>query len=279
MADDKALRRVISIYNSFFDESPNTGPRRRKRSRKEADDTIYDSKPVDIGDIPTEANRPTSKQTISPPKSSGNVDAMKEAYNELYKSTPSKINPLLKWKTGEYNEQTGLCARYAYNLAVRYIQALRNRPLIDGYNFEPSGNARTPEFGNALLALGYTGERVGTNVDKTTLKSIIDSYSSKYSYGDVFVYFANDVSTDSDQSAYNYGHAQIYTGTINLSAPPGNNKTRSVWNSSKNSYQDKTFYAFSNWSSSVKDNYGANFVYNNRNHNRWTIWLYRSPDQ
>jgi hypothetical protein len=275
MADDKALKRITSIYNSFFSKSSPTPPVPPNPTPTPPGPTPT---PVDIGDVSTEVNRPTNRQVILPPKSSGNPEAMKKAYNELYKLTQSKINPQSKEKTGEYNEQTGFCARYTYSLALKYIQALKNQPLTDGYTFKPSGNARTAGFGNALLSLGYKGERIGTNVDKATLKSIIDSYSSKYAYGDVFVYFANDISNDSDQSAYHYGHAQIWTGVTNLSAPPGSQKSRSVWDGGKNSHINKIFYAFSNWSSSVKDNYGANFVYNNRNNNKWTIWLYRAPN-
>lgn len=267
MADTVALERIIAIYNSFFttSTSPDNNP-------------IIPDDNVNIGDIPTEANKPTSRaQALLPAKSNGKIhrDAMKEAYDEIYKNTPSKVNPLTKSKTGEYNEQTGYCARYVYNLALRYTKALRNQSLIDGYDFKPSGNARTANFGNSIVALGYTPQNVGTNVDRSTIIDIINSYNKIYSYGDIFVYYANDSAGESDLSAYNYGHAQIYTGTINLESPPGTNKKRSVWNGQQ--YQDKLFYSFGNWSSSVKDNYGVNFVYKNRNHNKWTIWLYRSP--
>jgi hypothetical protein len=75
--------------------------------------------------------------------------------------------------------------------------------------------------------------------------------TKKANYGDVAIYFATPPPRGNKRGKYRF-HAQIYTG---------------------NQYGD------TKWTTSVKDNYGSEFVYKNRPETPYTVYWFRIKDE
>ncbi len=185
-----------------------------------------------------DASAPTS--TSEPPASLDPLgvtrfNAMQKSYNAVF---------------SKFGEISGMCGQYSYNMAVNYCAILRSdndipkkrtnpvRPLAAG------GNANQNEkFWKNLVKLGYSQTKVGTNISKAKLNDLLKN--TVWGYGDVAIYYANDGSGTHVQ----YGHAQVYVGTINSVG----------------------------WSTSTKKNYGVANVYNRRPSNKWDFYILRAP--
>jgi hypothetical protein len=144
----------------------------------------------------------------------------------------------------EMGEEKGMCARWTYNLAYNYIANLRGTPNRK-INIPAGGNAKQENYFLNLVELnGYQRQNVAFNLNKQELRNLIST--TVWELGDIIVYYAND----GDGSHRVYGHTQIYVG-------------------GKSS---------SKWASSVRNNYGSSFIYNNRNSNCWNLLIFRAPN-
>lgn len=179
-------------------------------------------------------NTPTSTTPPPPsldPNSTSRFLAMQKSYNAVFKG---------------HGQKSGECARWSYNLALNYVRALRGNAQIAGVQLPAGGNAnQNILYYNNLVRLGYIITKVGNNISKQQLVSLINS--TTWGYGDVIAYYAND----GVGSHRTYGHTQIYVGTINSSK----------------------------WATSVSNNYGDSFVYGNRNSNKWDFYVFRAPSK
>jgi len=143
---------------------------------------------------------------------------------------------------------SGMCAQWTYNLAVNYIEYLEGRS-ISGPKLKAGGNANNNnEYYNNLTKLGYT-KTISRGLTKDQLQNSINNPSSPWGYGDVVAYYANDKPASGAITHWQYGHTQIYVGTINSSK----------------------------WSTSTATNYGTSFVYAGRNSNNWDLLVFRAP--
>ena len=167
-------------------------------------------------------------------------------------SSPSRREAMLESYTSVFNrdgENGTLCARYVYNLAINYKGWLSDESIKPN-QLAAGGNAnQNVEFYQNLKKLGYSQNKVATNVSKDRLKTLINS--TVFEYGDIIAYFATDPPLSGKNTHYVYGHTQIYVGDINGSG----------------------------WASSKKENYNTNFVYNIRLSDRWILYIFRAPSE
>ena len=202
------------------------------------------------------AGAPT-EETPVPAGLSGNEANRREAMKKSYDST-----------FNTFGEIAGMCGQYTYNLALNYVSWLRNDKAIPksrsgGRPLAAGGNANMDKrFWQNLVKLGYTQTKVGTNINKTQLKSKLKN--TNWQYGDAVVYYAND--GDRSASHVKYGHAQIWVGDIH---PIG---------SKISTLKGKQMRA-TGWTTSTKPNYGTAFVYNSRNSNKWDLYVFRAPNK
>lgn len=166
------------------------------------------------------------------PASPTRLEAMRTSFNKVFASTP---------------EQSGLCARYVYNLALNYCRALKGNSNIPGQFLPAGGNANNNQiFWLNLQKLGYTKKLVWQNGTKSNIINILNT--TTWGYGDIVVYYCND--GNQAQSHVRYGHTQIYVGD---SITP------------------------SRWATSEKNNYGDAFIYNSRTGDKWDLYVFRAP--
>jgi hypothetical protein len=151
-------------------------------------------------------------------------------------------------------QKSGACARWSYNLAKNYVSALRGNAQIPGTQIPAGGNAnQNLLYYNNLVRLGYTMTKVGNNIPKQQVISLINS--TTWGYGDIIAYYANDGAG----THRTYGHTQIYIGSIKGITSISADKRDSLW------------------ATSVSNNYGNAFVYGNRNSNKWDFYIFRAP--
>jgi hypothetical protein len=174
-------------------------------------------------------NVPSTNNPISPIR----INAIRKAFNATFKNGPAK--------------PSGKCARFTYNHAYNYSQALKDKALSDGASLPAGGNANENTYWSNIIQLGYTKTEVGKNITKDELRNIINS--TNWNIGDVVVYYGKG---DTNISAVKYGHTQMYTGGY---AQQGQN-----------------------WTSDLKTNYGTGFVYNSSNINCWDLIIFRAPN-
>lgn len=148
------------------------------------------------------------------------------------------------------NEVSGMCSRFVYNIAYGYKKG--KTPCNNKQIKNAGGHAKQMAFHENLKALGYKLDVEKYPLTKEELKAWIKK--DKVNIGDVYVYCSD---TSEAGSAAEYGHTQIYTGINNISSAAIKNK---------GAY---------NWASSVKNNYGTNFVYNDRP-GKWKLWIFRA---
>jgi hypothetical protein len=174
------------------------------------------------------------------PTSTSRFLAMQKSYNAVYR---------------DQSQEDSMCGRWTYNLAYNYIKALRGDNKIAGKQIDGKGHAREEIYRINLSKLGYTVTKVGSNVSKQQLISLINS--TIWGYGDVAIYCANDGAG----SHRRYGHTQIYIGNISGVPSTSINKRNS------------------GWATSVSNNYGSPFVYGDRNSNKWDFYVLRAPSK
>ena len=167
------------------------------------------------------------------PKSSRRIDAIKKSFNATFKNGEA-------YKAGK-------CARYTYNHAYNYTQALKGGALKNGANQPAGGNANQNTYWSKLVQLGYTQTQIGKNITKEEVKNFITSNS--FNVGDVLVYWGNG---DTSLGGVKYGHTQMYTGGY---AQVG-----------------------ANWTSDLYVNYKTGFVYNSKPINCYNLILFRAPN-
>ena len=138
--------------------------------------------------------------------------------------------------------------------ALNYVKALRGDNKIAGAQIPAGGNAnQNLLYYNNLIRLGYNITKVGNNIPKQQVISLINS--TTWGYGDIIAYYANDGAG----THRTYGHTQIYIGSIKGIISTSANKRDSLW------------------ATSVSNNYGNAFVYGNRNSNKWDFYIFRAP--
>ena len=195
----------------------------------------------------------------------------KFAYNRTYEM------PNINKGKGKGGEAPSLCARYVYNMA-RCLTTMFKDPNRDGglYGKNPSNatitnlqakatteglpsgtsaNARDQAFFNQLINLGYKRYDVGENISKDLTIDFINN-TIPLEPGDIIVYYGK--SGRKEDGAIKYGHVQFYLGQKG---------ERSLLN--KNNTTE--------WASSIKNNYGTEFVYRSKDINCWDLILFRSP--
>jgi len=176
--------------------------------------------------------------------------------SDLYKIVPSLPSALFSQNRRDamqksYNfvfkrdgEKKGWCARWTYNMAYNYVRFLKDQfpPMTQ----IPSGGAANQnlEYWSNLTKIGYTQHKIGTNISKERLAALINP-PYYYEYGDVVVYYAND----GEGSHRELGHTQICVGDINPVQ----------------------------WSSSLRLNYGAEFIYGSTDSNFWDFYIFKAP--
>jgi len=226
------LTKVETIAGPIFDIDPNIAQ------------GSYGEFPTQETNTPPSNNTATSITSPPPsldPTSTSRFLAMQKSYNAVFKNQGQK---------------TGACARWTYNLAKNYISALRGNAQIPGTQIQAGGNAnQNLLYYNNLVRLGYVITKVGNNISRQQLNSLINS--TIWGYGDVIAYYAND----GVGSHRTYGHTQIYIGSITGIPSISVNKSDSLW------------------STSVSNNYGNSFVYGNRNSNKWDYYVFRAPSK
>lgn len=252
-------KRIIEIYNSFFDikvyDGNNPPPPINKTDKTD--------NPLDLRDLPTFVlDAPPPKGFVTDRK-----NFIEKAYNEWWGIYPKIYN----------KEVTKACGDYTFNLAWRYIEATKNQKITP-FNSDVStnNNARSLNLRNNLRNLGYDITKIAQN---TTKNAIISSIANTTFFpGDVIIYYANTLRIGDNQShnEYDYGHTQIYVGTEiqtnDKYGPSNESKT------TRNSLKTEPFKV-SGWTSSLRDNYGGGFVYRNSRYSnpKWDLWIARSP--
>lgn len=174
-----------------------------------------------------------SAPSTNNPTSGKRIDAIKKAFNATFKNGQAA--------------PSGKCARYTYNHAYNYSQALKGAALKNGASLPAGGNANQNSYWSNLVKLGYTKTQIGKNITKTELKNFINS--NDFNVGDVLVYWGNG---NAAKGCVKYGHTQMYTGGY---AQRGQN-----------------------WTSDLYTNYGVGFVYNSQQINCWNLILFRAPN-
>lgn len=263
MAEDIALLKIVQIYNSFFGlKGKPINPLSPSQSNSSPPIPPVGSNGTILSALEESKLPRQIVQTIPPPRSnnSNSLEAMRKAYFEVFTKKQDEL---------------GQCGKWVYNLAYRYNQAVKGKILTPGNAFVGSNNnARSQNLTNNLINEGYTVTKLGTNITKQELKDLITKHESTPGYGDILVYASNTPGG----SEYLYGHAQIYVGSQihnedKSKLPQGKYK---VYDSKDSKLKERSL-TVSGWATSLRDNYGTNFVYNREQSDKWSIWLYRAP--
>lgn len=190
----------------------------------------------------TEVVDPDTFVSLSPAMSATTVTAFLNKASEKASANPTKANNMLKAMSC-VRQSKGRCPLGTWTIAINYYNLNHSLRLV-GMVDKAGGNANMASYYNRYVnELRYTKVVDGT-FDK---KGIINAINSRaWRMGDVAVYWALDGGGDSSRI---YGHTQIYNGCVNG-------------------------YSFS---SDDLPNYGAAFVYGNRNHNVWRLLIFTPP--
>ena len=165
------------------------------------------------------------------------ADALQKSYSATFYSGPYK---------------SGYCARYTFNHAQNYINALRGKPKPhDGATVPAGGDANDPTYWANLIKLGYTQHALNKNITKGELTTLLGG-GIKFNLGDVAVYWANT----GGGSPQKYGHTQMYIGKGNIK---------------------ENIEGGSGWITDTYNNYGGSFVYNKEPNNCWNLLIFRVP--
>ena len=176
---------------------------------------------------------------------------------------------------------TGKCARWTYNLAYQYVNALRNKETPNGASFAANGNANAdrdnPKFAGYWRSLEILGYKitVNTTYPKETLLKVLKS--TDFDVGDVVVYWGVDKAPG--LSSYVYGHTQFFTGGINQNYKKSAIGTKGE-SPGAGTYKDT--WTASNWDSDAYNNYGTYMVYQSKPKGpatKWRYLLFKAPTQ
>lgn len=174
----------------------------------------------------------------------------------------------------------GNCARWTYNLAKNYVNALRNKPTTNGPAFAAGGNANADRDNQKKAgywrSLEYLGYQIVTDTTYEKAELIKKLAGNKYDIGDVVVYWGVDGKVGI--SSYRYGHTQFFTGGYqNYKKAPSGTKAPS----GKGSYK-KTWDRASNWDSDAYNNFGTSMVYKGESigpATKWRYILFKAPSK
>lgn len=142
----------------------------------------------------------------------------------------------------------GRCARYTFNAAKNYVNALRNKKVSKGALIPANGNANSQGYISALVSIGYRLINGGVGLSKS---DIIKFLAQDYDIGDVVIYYSKDGSPN--DSNKKFGHTQIFTGGLHKGS--GGYK----------------------WSTDSLNNFRKNFVYKARSANNWNLLILKAP--
>ena len=172
----------------------------------------------------------------------------------------------------------GNCARWTYNLAKNYVNALRNKPTTNGPAFAAGGNANADRDNQKKAgywrSLEYLGYEIVTDTTYTKDDLLKKLQGNKYDIGDVVVYWG--VNGTVGISSYRYGHTQFFTGGYqNYKKAPLGTKAPSK----KGTYKS-TWDRASNWDSDAYNNFGTYMVYKSESigpATKWRYLLFKAP--
>jgi hypothetical protein len=196
----------------------------------------------------TNNNSESSYTPPSPPATSTatQATALQKSLKALYASTQGIRGPK-KAGAGE----SGLCSVYTVTAANSYVKLLKNpgATIDTGAYTRGKGHAKDESTRKYLQSLGYTVNKVGSNLSKSEIISKLATIS--WGLGDIAIYWATDTNVQADGHT-TYGHIQIYQGKQYVSAL---------------------------WATSVPDNYApaANFVYGRKKNEKWELYVCRAP--
>jgi hypothetical protein len=272
------IRQIVSVGD--FDEDENL---RLKQLQAEGT-TIIDEAEQDTEDYGEDVDSATSftgkvsdAQRLAI-RRAGQAVHFIGTYTDYSKINPTTKKPGLDIYSPGFN--AGQCARWTYNWAKNYVNALRNKPTTNGPAFAAGGHANASRdnkklsgYWRSLEILGYEIV-VNTTYDKDKLIGVLKS--NKFDVGDVVVYWGVDGSTD--VSSYKYGHTQFFTGGYQTykkaeqgtKAPSGKGSYKSTWDTA------------SNWDSDAYNNFGAYMVYRSSKlgpATKWRYLLFKAPTQ
>lgn len=177
-------------------------------------------------------------QSIPSDKVQFRLDSLQKAINATY-TNGEPANP------DEY-----LCARYTYNHAYNFINALQNKPLTKGATRSAGGNADTPGYRASLINLGYSQHIVYRSGTRDQVRSILQAQSN-FNPGDIAIYYSLD---KNDKKHF---HTQIF---VTDSLIKYNNQTPKF-----------------GWTTDRFTNFDTAFVYNSQPANCWTLIIMRAP--
>jgi hypothetical protein len=166
----------------------------------------------------------------------------------------------------------GLCARWTYNWAKNYVNALRGKGTTNGPAFAAGGHANASRDNKKLAgywrSLEILGYEIVTNTIYTKAELIKKLAGNKYDIGDVVVYWGID--GPKGLSSYKHGHTQFFTGGYqNYKKAERGTKAPS----GKGSYKERWDRA-SNWDSDAYNNFGTSMVYKGESIGPATKWRY-----
>jgi hypothetical protein len=179
-----------------------------------------------------------------------NIPGLDRPYDEKRKVALQKGYDAT-FSLGEY--KSGRCARYTFNHAFNYVQALTGKPTTKGAFNSAGGNANQPTYWAQLIKLGYTQHVAGKNITLSQMRSLLNG-GVQFNLGDVVVYWSNG--NPKDGSSSQYGHTQMYIGNGYIKQKPSN-KPKSGWTTDRFT------------------NYGTSMVYSKSD--CWNILVFRAP--
>ena len=177
----------------------------------------------------------------------------------------------------------GLCARWTYNLAKNYINALRGKQLTNGPAFAANGNANAnrdnKKYAGYWRSLEILGYEIATDTTYSKAKLIEVLKSNKYDVGDVVVYWGVDKGVG--LSSYTYGHTQFFTGGYGSTYKKAPEDTPTP-NPKSNGKYEKYWNNVSNWETDAYNNFGTSMVYGRPATGPATQWrfiLFKAPSK
>jgi hypothetical protein len=187
---------------------------------------------IDYKDAPSPLVLVSSENVNEPPVNViGNPKYICISMNSIFKG----VN-----RGGDHN-----CGRYTYSLARNFSEArTKNQNMLTGPTEGSGGPAKDPIYHTNLKKYGYKEVARFNNVDKAFLANRLDKAQNQI--GDVVVYWSNNPIEGDRNTAYLYGHTQIYTGGVRY---------------------DPIIKSYvvdpkkPKWACDDTDNYGTNFVY------------------
>ena len=188
----------------------------------------------------------TSVPGLDKPTDTIRKNALQASYNAVF-SVPNPKENIPK----DY-----LCARWTFNLAYNYIQALNKKPLSKGATIAAGGNADSPGYWSSLVKIGYAQHVAAKNISKTEIISLLNG-KIQFNLGDVVAYWSND----KPDGTYKY-HTQIYIGM---------NQIKEI------TKKPQLYPTKSGWATDNYSNYSREFVYRSFPNDCYNLLVFRAP--